>query len=924
MYDLFFMEESGNIDNEEIEFDSGKENYLLTSVHHNDDNDKINFQKFYKIQTSNLQQNQLLKKKETETEEEEEKKLNEFIQIKKNTIISQFLKGFSHQESILKTFEGKIKGKFSNLPNLIFKKSNKDGKTIEEIDQIYILYLEKEKLTIDGFDYFYSIKYLNGKEKDRQIFLTGKKFELLNNNLYFLEIKHSLESLNTDYERLKQIKINKIQTGNSQDSFISARYKREELTNLGNTFLTFKIFRELLYDIMKNEEKECNLLYIVDSDFKENMVDIFENCLKRDKEIIEEFSLSFNLYLIYTQPDVALKHFIQENWNKNNEIKLLSQRVLNQKEQLGEKDKQITIQNEQILALNETLKIKEIEINIQNIQFSPIYVDKSIIEFINNKIQNKNLIVLIGLFEKINDNQTFICTAPNFFSKIIDKNEKLTLVDLKTFNKVKLKDLNNKDNELFFKIVTEDYKNNMDNFHLFNEIYILVDLIFLKNIRYLFDKTDLKKYNITAYILKKDSLILHLKKENFVIELIGIVNEDRENALFKSAESLNLWEMEQFAENYINLLKFKSFFENINVELLKGECYLFDFRGRINYILELYKKANNMSINNKRCFIQISAARDINNILIDKFAEQYIKNKECQNIIYIRKTEFGNSFTKEELLSILNYYFNIDINSECENRITWKKENKNLIINKTFSEEIIITRLIRNDSVLPIFQLGNGKINVNSIQIIEYLYFLFLPILIQEKYKPNVLIIADDYGILNNYYHVFYEKELNISFASRKNINEELFHKEVIIENYNKTEVNSYEEAFKIFRENKPLFDLIILEKAFNENQIDTSIPSIKNNFSNLLTPNGIFSSNIRSSSLYGQKENIDDLRKIYKTIKIIKLRKCSDFLICTNGSNIKINEKFIKIYPKLLELNYINTYLGQFITDIDEQFSNN
>jgi len=37
MNDLFFMEDSGNLDNKEIEFDSGKENYLLTSVHHNDD-----------------------------------------------------------------------------------------------------------------------------------------------------------------------------------------------------------------------------------------------------------------------------------------------------------------------------------------------------------------------------------------------------------------------------------------------------------------------------------------------------------------------------------------------------------------------------------------------------------------------------------------------------------------------------------------------------------------------------------------------------------------------------------------------------------------------------------------------------------------------------------------------------------------------
>ena len=34
---LLFMEDTDNLNNKEIEFDSGKENYLLTSVHHNDD-----------------------------------------------------------------------------------------------------------------------------------------------------------------------------------------------------------------------------------------------------------------------------------------------------------------------------------------------------------------------------------------------------------------------------------------------------------------------------------------------------------------------------------------------------------------------------------------------------------------------------------------------------------------------------------------------------------------------------------------------------------------------------------------------------------------------------------------------------------------------------------------------------------------------
>jgi hypothetical protein len=94
--------------------------------------------------------------------------LKEFIQNKKDVIITKFLKGYSHQESILKTFESKIKGHFLNLPNLIFKKCNKNGKTIEEIDQIYLTKIEGQKLTISDFNYFYFVKYLNGTEKDKK------------------------------------------------------------------------------------------------------------------------------------------------------------------------------------------------------------------------------------------------------------------------------------------------------------------------------------------------------------------------------------------------------------------------------------------------------------------------------------------------------------------------------------------------------------------------------------------------------------------------------------------------------------------------------------------------------------------------------------------------------------------------------------
>lgn len=97
--------------------------------------------------------------------------MKEFIQNKKDVIITKYLKGYSHQESILKAFESKIKGHFLNLPNLIFKKYNKDGKTIEKIGQIYLTKIEGHNLAISDFNYFYYVKYLNGEENEKKYFL---------------------------------------------------------------------------------------------------------------------------------------------------------------------------------------------------------------------------------------------------------------------------------------------------------------------------------------------------------------------------------------------------------------------------------------------------------------------------------------------------------------------------------------------------------------------------------------------------------------------------------------------------------------------------------------------------------------------------------------------------------------------------------
>ena len=112
MYDLFFTEKTGKIDNVEIEFSLGKNEFLLNSIHENNDKGKNIFKDFYKLTKNDKQpSNKIETLQNIIYENEEDENLKIFIHNKKYVIISSFLRGYSHQESILKTFESKIKEK---------------------------------------------------------------------------------------------------------------------------------------------------------------------------------------------------------------------------------------------------------------------------------------------------------------------------------------------------------------------------------------------------------------------------------------------------------------------------------------------------------------------------------------------------------------------------------------------------------------------------------------------------------------------------------------------------------------------------------------------------------------------------------------------------------------------------------------------
>ena len=138
--------------------------------------------------------------------------INQLIERKKKNIVSRFLKGYSHQEGVLKSFKAEIEGQFIYMPNLLFKRRNVKGSTTEELDQIFLIKMEEKKKIIEGFDYFYYYESNNDKEDNNDnIKINGKPLELEDDNLYFIEIKNYWKDWENIIKQLKKIRKQQIQ-----------------------------------------------------------------------------------------------------------------------------------------------------------------------------------------------------------------------------------------------------------------------------------------------------------------------------------------------------------------------------------------------------------------------------------------------------------------------------------------------------------------------------------------------------------------------------------------------------------------------------------------------------------------------------------------------------------------------------------------
>ena len=376
-------------------------------------------------------------------------------------------------------------------------------------------------------------------------------------------------------------------------------------------------------------------------------------------------------------------------------------------------------------------------------------------------------------------------------------------------------------------------------------------------------------YNINIYMFENYYFMIYLKKDNKIItpEIQLIKNSCNNPMLIVGQQKVKIEEVEEFAENYYNFLLNKDFFIDKQNNYKHGSAYLFDFKGVINYILELFVKPDRIGDDKNNYYVEILSVKNEFNICYDILIDNTINSIKYKNIIFVRKTEFGEKYKADKIKEIIKYLFNIN-NLVMKDKIPEEYKNYCILKEKFLYEGNVLLKIMHNNHILPILRKTNFEIEPNNLTLIEYSYLLQMPLLISKKdYKPNILILANDFGILNNYYTKLYPDKFNILSFIEKKIN----NKELLID-YNEIKIYEFHEAYnkvkKRIKSNNIKFDLILLEYFSKINDNDASIPKyddLLSKMKNLLKDKGIFAFNLRAES-FKEYNNILELLK--KNIK--------------------------------------------------------
>ena len=539
-----------------------------------------------------------------------------------------------------------------------------------------------------------------------------------------------------------------------------------------------------------------------------------------------------------------------------------------------------------------------------------IKIDKEIIDFCN-KINNNKSLITIGILETINKNQKYKFTSLESVKDLLNsQNSNLIkdfyLIDLKTFNRVEFREIENINVCHNFASI---YIDKISICEYFDEIYILVDFVFMLNLNQIFTKIKID-YNIYIYMFENYYFMIYLKKDNKIItpEIQLIKNSCNNPMLIVGKQKVKIEEVEEFADNYYNFLLNKDFFIDKQNNYKHGSAYLFDFKGVINYILELFVKTDRIGDDKNNYYIEILSVKNEFNICYDILIDNTINSIKYKNIIFVRKTEFGEKYKADKIKEIIKYLFNIN-NLVMKDKIPEEYKNYCVLKEKFLYEGNVLLKIMHNNHILPILRKTNFEIEPNNLTLIEYSYLLQMPLLISKKdYKPNILILANDFGILNNYYTKLYPDKFNILSFIEKKIN----NKELLID-YNEIKIYEFHEAYnkvkKRIKSNKiNKFDLILLEYFSKKNDNDASIPKyddLLSKMKNLLKDEGIFAFNLRAESFLEYNNILELLKTKYKKVIEIKFRICSGLIILCQNEKINLEEYYKPSFINSIDYEY-------------------
>ena len=208
-----------------------------------------------------------------------------------------------------------------------------------------------------------------------------------------------------------------------------------------------------------------------------------------------------------------------------------------------------------------------------------------------------------------------------------------------------------------------------------------------------------------------------------------------------------------------------------------------------------------------------------------------------------------------------------------------------------YYEENIIYNFSKGNNILPIV-IKSNEIKESMIPLIEYNYLLSVPLLLSKKVdKPNILILANDFGLLNFYYHKLYQDNLNISsFIEKK----EFFYDKQDIFKINNSDINlsDFKDILKAKKKKnkKEYFDIILIEYFSQRDEKDNIIPNYESliGWDDILYNDGILAFNLRAESMITYEITLNNLKKKYNMVFQRYLRPCSGIIFCCGNKKIK------------------------------------